>query len=304
MECSVVLSAYCGEKYLRAQLDSILNQSRSPDEIIVIDDCSPDNGVTERIIDEYAGNYPSIKKYCNPKNMGWAASFMNGIKYATKDVVFFSDQDDIWDSEKIQSMMSIMEKEKLNVLISDWQNVDENLKPLQQKQWTELLVSDRFQFGKNFIKPKGVGAAMAIRKDFMDKYYELWNPLVGHDHFYQIITVCFDTLYYLDKPLIYHRFHESNATGVARRSFDASNRIESTKGLVQLVSDIQKSSFSKELDEDKNKILRGYIKFGNARIEMLKKKSVLKWVCMAAYGLAYYPTKNTWMGDLLSIVKG
>ena len=115
MESSVILSAYCGKKYLRTQLDSILNQSRVPEEIIVIDDCSPDNGETETIIDEYVARFTNVRKHLNPKNMGWAASFMNGINLATKDVVFFCDQDAIWAKDKIDSMMAIMETENINV---------------------------------------------------------------------------------------------------------------------------------------------------------------------------------------------
>lgn len=303
MECSIILSAYCGKKYLRAQLDSILYQSRMPEEIIVIDDCSPDDGETERIIDEYSTKYPNIKKVINPHNMGWAASFMNGISYATKDVVFFSDQDDIWDKDKIISMMRVMENKKINVLISDCQNTDENLNPLEKHSNSGKLESDRFLFGKGFINPKGVGAAMSIRRDFLNKYKELWNPSIGHDQLYQIMAVCFDTFYYLDIPLIYHRFHGGNATGIAKRSFDAQSRIKSIDGYIKLVTCIQESDFWNNLSEDKKEVLQGYIRFGNARRKMLQKRSLFRWLSIVVYGLGYYPSNRTWIGDLICIIK-
>ena len=302
MECSIILSAYCGKKYLRAQLDSILNQSRMPEEIIVIDDCSPDNGDTERIIDEYLEKFPIIRKVVNPNNMGWAASFMNGIKYATKDIVFFSDQDDIWDKEKIKIMMSVMEKENINVLISDCQNTDEELNPLEKHSNSGKLESDRFLFGKGFINPKGVGAAMSIRTDFLNKYKDLWNPSIGHDQFYQVMAVCFDTFYYLDVPLIFHRFHGGNATGIAKRSFNAQGRIESIDGNLQLVSDIQESIFWDDLDDRKKNVIQNYIRFGKVRREMLERKSFLRWLSIPAYGLGYYATNKTWFGDLRCIM--
>ena len=303
MECSIILSAYCGGKYLRAQLDSILMQSRVPEEIIVIDDHSPDGGETERIIDEYMVKYLNVRKVVNPTNMGWAASFMNGIKYATKEVVFFSDQDDIWDKEKISSMMSVMEQKNINVLISDCQNTDDNLNPLEKHGNSGKLECDRFPFGKGFINPKGVGAAMCIRTDFLNKYKELWNPGIGHDQFYQIMAVCFDTFYYLDKPLIFHRFHGDNATGTAKRAFNARGRIETTDRYIQLVTNIQGSCFWDRLNERKQKVIQGYIRFGNARRKMLEKRSPIRWLSMVAYGIGYYPSYRTWIGDLVCIVR-
>ena len=303
MECSIILSAYCGEKYLGAQLDSILNQTRMPEEIIVIDDCSPDNGATERIIDDYVTKHPNVKKIVNSNNMGWAASFMNGIKYATKDIVFFSDQDDVWDVDKINAMMRIMEKEKINVLISDCQNTDDNLNPLEEHSNSGRLVRNRFLFGKSFINPKGVGAAMSIRRDFLNKYIDLWNPGIGHDQFYQIMAVCFDKFYYIDKTLILHRFHGDNATGITRRSFNAQGRIETVNSYIQLVTSIQNSHFWDELDERKQKILQGYIRFGDARRKMLEKRSLIRWLSMVGYGIGYYPSYRTWIGDLVCIVK-
>lgn len=302
MDCSVVLSAYCGGKYLRTQLNSVFNQSRIPDEIIVIDDCSLDNGETERIIEEFAKKSTNVKKHVNSYNMGWAASFMNGINYVTKEVVFFCDQDDLWDKDKIKKMMDIMERENINVLISDCQNVDEYLRPLEEHNNSGELVRNRFVFGKSFINPKGVGAAMSIRTDFLKKYIDLWNPTIGHDRFYQIMAVCFDTIYYLDLPLICHRFHEGNATGITNRSFNAQSRIKSIEGNIELVTELQKSQFWSELDESKKKIIRGYLRFGNARKEMLRTNSLLKWLCMISYGLGYYPSKKTWIGDLKCIL--
>lgn len=302
MECSVILSAYCGKKYLRAQLDSILNQSRVPDEIIVIDDCSPDHGETEEIIDEYVATYPIVKKHVNSQNMGWAASFMNGINYATRDVVFFSDQDDIWDKEKIKSMMRVMEREGVNALMSDCLNVNEKLTPLDKHISSGELTADKYPFGIDFINPKGVGAAMSFKRDFLRKYMDLWNPSIGHDRFYQIMAVCFDRIYYLDLPLIWHRFHEGNATGSANRTFSAQSRIDSIEGNIRLITDIKNSPFWKDLDEEKKKVIEGYVRFGNARKEVLERKSLLKWFGLVYFRLGYYPTKKTWLGDLKCIL--
>ncbi len=103
-------------------------------------------------------------------------------------------------------------------------------------------------------------------------------------------------------PLICHRFHDGNATGVAKRSFNAQSRIESIEGNIQLVNDIQGSSWWSDLSKDKKKIIEGYIRFGNARKEMLAKKSPIKWLGMMGYGLEYYPSKKTWFGDLKCII--
>lgn len=300
MKTGVVLSAYCGEKYLSMQLDSIVNQSRLPDELVIIDDCSPDDGKTMSIAKQYSACYKYIRVHKNEHNMGWEASFMNGLSLLSPDieVVFFCDQDDIWASNKIEIMMDYFESTSINALISACQNTDEKLHPIKTLSFSGRLIKDKYIFDNHFIYPKGVGAAMGLRMAFVNKYKAYWNAAIGHDLFFQIMAVMFDTLYFLDKPLILHRFHATNATG--KKSYDRQSRIKSVLGNIQLLDMLQSSGELEGLSDKKQCIIRDYRRFASNRLSMLDSRSIWKWVSMPRYGLKYYPTNKTWFGDYLA----
>ena len=301
MKVSVILSAYCGSKYLKEQLESIVHQTRIPDEVIIIDDDSPDGGATVQIINEYCSNYPFINKHINERNLGWERSFMHGIALVSKetDIVFFSDQDDIWELSKIEKMESLFLDESVDVVISDCQYVDETLNPIESHTNSNSLKSDKYVFDKKFINPKGVGAAMAIRKRFADNYISLWNPSIGHDRFFQIVAVVYDKLYYYDAITTYHRIHGNNATG--KKVFDTESRIVGIQGNIELVDSILNSALSRQLSDSRKKVICGYLSFANHRLLMLKNGSLWRWITLPLYGLGYYPTSKTWYGDLRCI---
>ena len=96
MKLSIVLSTYNGEAYITEQLDSILNQTRKADEVLIFDDCSTDN--TPQIIEQFISghNLTTWKFAVNHENKGWKRNFMEGIWSTSGDLVFPCDQDDIW----------------------------------------------------------------------------------------------------------------------------------------------------------------------------------------------------------------
>lgn len=102
MQISIVICTYNGAKFLGEQLDSIVSQSLSPYEVIAQDDGSSDE--TWNILQEYAERYPYIKVYKNPKERGINNNFFSAIKRATGDLIAISDQDDIWESNKLEIM--------------------------------------------------------------------------------------------------------------------------------------------------------------------------------------------------------
>ena len=102
MKISIVICTYNGAKFLGEQLDSIVSQSLSPYEVIAQDDGSSDG--TWNILLKYAERYPYIKVYKNPKERGINNNFFSAIKRATGDLIAISDQDDIWESNKLEIM--------------------------------------------------------------------------------------------------------------------------------------------------------------------------------------------------------
>ena len=301
MNISVILSAYNGSSFLKEQLDSIVKQSRVPDELIVIDDASTDDGKTERILREYEKQYSFVRKYSNPENYGWAKSFIHGAGMANGDIIMFADQDDIWLEDKIRNTVAYFDNPKVSAVICSCVNTDENLNPLKQQKQIGNVQNGKYLFDTHFIYPKGVGAAMAIRKSIVDDYLKYWNPAFGHDRFLQVISVMFYDLYYLDKPLLLHRMHGNNATG--HRSFDLNKRIEYLEGNIKLIEQLSQLPRYEMIGDKRKKIIKGYLKYAEKRKEMLRSRSVTKWMLMPIYKLSYYQTYRTWIGDYKSIMK-
>ncbi|MBT0741718.1 glycosyltransferase, partial [Campylobacter lari] len=110
---AVLLATYNGEKYLKEQIESILNQTYKDIRIYIGDDCSKDSTID--IIRAYKNLYPDkIVYYQNNVNIGFIKNFEKLLQICSENYIAFSDQDDIWDRNKIFLQYTVLkEKEKI-----------------------------------------------------------------------------------------------------------------------------------------------------------------------------------------------
>ena len=102
---SVALCTYNGEKYITEQINSILEQSTPVDEIVICDDGSTDNTIT--IIEDIKQNCSTnIIINRNTQNLGVCANFELAISLCKGEVILLSDQDDIWNHDKVKTIVS------------------------------------------------------------------------------------------------------------------------------------------------------------------------------------------------------
>lgn len=155
MKVSVLMTTYNGEKYISEQLESILRQSRQADEVIICDDCSGDGtvGVIKDFI--YKNELVNWTLYQNKENKGWRRNFIEGLQYTSGDVIFFSDQDDIWLPHKIEKMTDIMEKSKrIHCLAGTFIRVDGEGKEFEKQKGDNASLpkysKKRIPFSKKF----------------------------------------------------------------------------------------------------------------------------------------------------------
>ena len=122
MKISVVMATYNGEQYITEQLDTIRNQTKKIDELIICDDRSSDKTVS--IVKDYICKYGLDDRWSicvNEENLGYANNFHKATMLATGDLIFFSDQDDLWREDKVEIMTDIMENHvDCQVLSSDY----------------------------------------------------------------------------------------------------------------------------------------------------------------------------------------
>src|SRR6476646_4901088 len=127
MNLSIALCSYNGAAYLSEQLESIAAQTRTPDELVISDDHSTDD--TLRLIEEFAATagFP-VRLSVNESNLGTAKNFEKAISLCRGDVIVLSDQDDVWHSDKLESVERIFAaRPQLSLVFSNAELVDETL---------------------------------------------------------------------------------------------------------------------------------------------------------------------------------
>jgi glycosyltransferase involved in cell wall biosynthesis len=126
---SVALCVYNGEKHLKEQLESILNQDYQNIEIIAVDDCSSDN--SRIILETYAEQNEILKIFTNDINLGYVKNFEKAIQLSNGKYIALADQDDIWLPQKISTQVDGIGE---NILIyHDSEFIDEDGHSLDKK---------------------------------------------------------------------------------------------------------------------------------------------------------------------------
>lgn len=161
---SVCMATYNGEKYLKDQLDSILKQIQSSDELIISDDGSNDS--TRYIIQEYQKRYANIILVDGPK-CGVQKNFEHALKQANGDILFLSDQDDVWKDGKVKRVLREFENPQTLCVVHDCEIVDANLNSTNETFFG--LKHGKPGLIVNLYKNAFIGCGMAFRKCVFEK---------------------------------------------------------------------------------------------------------------------------------------
>lgn len=123
---SVIMPCYNSERYVAKSIDSVIQQSYSSWELIIVDDCSQDS--TMEILEEYAKKDPRIKVLKNCVNSGAAVSRNLGIDNANGKFIAFLDSDDIWEIDKLDVQIKFMELNDVSFCFTSYSTISENEK--------------------------------------------------------------------------------------------------------------------------------------------------------------------------------
>ena len=209
---SVCLATFNGEKYLKEQIDSILCQLSSEDELIISDDGSIDN--TIEIISSFIKNDTRIKLHFNEKQKGVVGNFENTLNHASGDYIFLADQDDIWLPNKVETVVNYLQK--YDCVESDARIIDTN----------DNIICDSFikknksgkGFFHNLIKNGYLGCCMAFNKKILKHALPFPANIPMHDMWIGLIAEIFGKTLFLNEPLISYRRHELNFSMTSEKS--------------------------------------------------------------------------------------
>lgn len=265
MKISILMAAYNGEKYIYNQLKSISLQTRKPDEIIICDDCSKDG--TLDVIRKFQSDNPNLKIIVtvNNQNIGYAANFIKAFTLSTGELLFFSDQDDVWLPKKIEEMSRQFDNNNdIGGLVCDFELIDGDNKIIgKQKRHTKKALISKVSFNEMVHSFRCGGLNFAVRRDFVDRYksFILMNEL-SHDVPLGIIISSQGMLYKTNQIYVQHRVHSNNATkpvyDIFERLGDVEKQIKASRNKMKWLEkceEVVKDNLSaKELENYKHAI--------------------------------------------------
>lgn len=224
----ILLATYNGEKYVRQQIDSLLNQEDEDGKIdfrIVISDDGSNDG-TKAIIDEYILNYPwrfvlleNEEHFKNARD-----NFLSLVKKSEGEYVMFADQDDVWDKNKLKLSYIRMKKMEnkygsdIPILVhSDLLVVDENLEVIAPSFLDFMNLPRKKDLRDVIIQNSVTGCTMMINSRLRDMMAEAdyGSPIIMHDQFAAILAATFGRISLIDKPLVSYRQHGDNEVGAS-----------------------------------------------------------------------------------------
>ena len=210
MKISIAMATYNGAKYLQEQLDSFVKQIRQPDELVITDDGSTDE--TFSIIQSFAETVPfEVRVHRNRENLGLVQNFGRAIEHCYGDIIFLSDQDDVWANEKLKTVEEVfIEDPNVTSVINDEEICNEYL---QSTGFTKLAQKRSARIpDKYFID----GCCSAFRASLRRVILPIPAPVRTHDEWIHLVARQFGKKRIITRPLQWHRRHKNNVSqGIA-----------------------------------------------------------------------------------------
>jgi glycosyltransferase involved in cell wall biosynthesis len=207
------MAVYNGAAYIRPQVESILVQLAGQDELIVVDDASRDDSpkILQSIED------PRLHLHRNERNMGVLPTFERALALARGDIVFLSDQDDVWLGGKVAKALEVFASHPgITMVASDATVIDEHGRTVNESFFS---VRGRFSGGfiRNFVKNKYLGCTLSFRRAMLRHFLPIPQDVPMHDIWFGLLNEIYGATHFIDEPLVAYRRHRRNASPLVRR---------------------------------------------------------------------------------------
>lgn len=209
---SIAIATYNGERFLRQQLNSLYAQTRLPDEIIVCDDCSKDS--TPDILEEYHKKY-GLKYYVNDTALGVNGNFFKALSLCFGDYICICDQDDIWFSNKIETLYNAIIKYDNtfpNCVSSQRIDIDAQGNQIGKQK----ILSDTEGWQATLMTTgRSQGCTMIINRSLRDRAIQIYHSFNSADNMMYDVLIAFiaaieGNKLNLGEQLMLYRHHENN----------------------------------------------------------------------------------------------
>lgn len=223
MRISVALCTFNGRPYVGELLQSIANQQRLPDELVVGDDGSTDG--TLAVLDDFANAAPfAVRISKSSARRGVTGNFSETMLACNGDVIALCDQDDVWTPNKLTEIDTAFARPALGAVFSDADLVDADGSALGGTLWEALGFDSRAQalmrrgHGLDVLLKQNVvtGGTLAVSAQVAAVSLPL-PPHGLHDVWLGWVAACVGPILPIPLPLVQYRQHGGNMVGAPRR---------------------------------------------------------------------------------------
>ncbi|MDE3252584.1 MAG: glycosyltransferase [Bacteroidota bacterium] len=204
---SVVLCSYNGSRFIREQVESILQQSYPIHELLISDDASEDD--TFQILEELASKDSRIRLIRNQVNQGFTANFQQALCSAKHDWIAIADQDDIWNPGKLSVLLDSWDK-SASLIYCDSIRFQERI-PVRVNPNNRYRKVSGNDPKKIAVFNTVSGHAMLIKKSLLEKALPFPEG-VFYDWWLAIIAMSVSQVQFVPEVLVYQRVHDRNVT--------------------------------------------------------------------------------------------
>lgn len=224
-KAAILMATYNGEKFLKEQIESILNQTYQNFVLYIRDDNSTDS--TQSIIDEYVKKYPEkiVKVEDNRCAKGACNNFMYLLEYVYNldkyDMFMFSDQDDFWLKDKVEVTINeyekVEKKEQPILIHTDLNVVDAKLNMINESFLRYSNLNGKYKNFNNYLIQNNVtGCTTFINKSLVDLIKFDIKDIRMHDWYFALLASAFGQVIFIDKATIKYRQHGKNVLGAKK----------------------------------------------------------------------------------------
>jgi len=212
---SVCMATKNGATFIKEQIESILPQLGTKDEIVISDDCSGDDTLT--VIRTFQD--PRIRLLESRSEKGITKNFEASLSASKGQFIFLADQDDVWLPGKVNKMKRALKN--FDLVMSDCHLVDDNLE-VQERSFYDLNRSGKGLI-RNLIKNSYMGCCMAFTKRLKDRSLPFPADIPMHDFWIGLIAELYFSVHFMPEALVLHRRHNSNASTSGKSSHNSIN---------------------------------------------------------------------------------
>lgn len=206
---SVCMATYNGESFIKEQINSILPQLDSNDELLISDDGSTDQTIS--LINSYKDDRIKI---INGPQKGLIKNFESAIKKSRGEIIFLADQDDVWMPDKVNKMSSHLKN--YDLVVSDCRVTDNNLNQIHESFF--VLRGSRSGLTKNLIKNSYLGCCIAFRRNLLKKALPFPENIPMHDWWLGLVAEAYYNSCFIKEPLLLYRRHGNNNSPTSEKS--------------------------------------------------------------------------------------